>query len=199
MYPLKLNVNPEGWRLFMRRKLDQRFAEFSQKIFRRDQCVCQFCGLTSEIHHEIINLDQNYFNNIAANLVTACNFCAQCFFLESVGTNGYGGGVLIYLPEIPQNYLNGLCHTLFSAINNNTEYKESAQNAYRHLKLRSQIIEDEWGETMHEPALFGQLLVESDDKAILSKKIFSTVRLLPSRAGFKEEHKNGMDASSLQP
>ncbi len=171
----------------MRRKSDPRFTDFSQKIFHRDHFSCQFCGRESRKHQEIINLDHNYFNNKVSNLVTSCGFCTQCFFLESVGAGGYGGGVLIYLPEISQRYLNAFCHVLFTAMDNNTEYKETAQNAYRHLKLRSQIIEDEWGENMYEPALFGQLLIESGDKAILSRKIFATIRLLPSRAAFKME------------
>ncbi len=194
MYLLKLNVNPEGWRLFMRRKLDLHFADFSQKIFCRDQFACQFCGFKSHEYQEIINLDQNYFNNKASNLVTACSLCTQCFFLETVGAGGYGGGVLIYLPEISQNYLNGLCHTLFTAINNNTQYKESAQNVYRDLKSRSQIIESEWGESMCEPARFGQSLIELGEKDILAKEIFAAVRLLPSRTVLKVESENGLDA-----
>jgi intracellular multiplication protein IcmJ len=196
VYPLQLNVNPEGWRFFMRRKLDPRFVDFSQKILHRDAFTCQFCGFASRSQQEIINLDHNYFNNKIANLVTACRFCAQCVFLESIGVSGHGGGgVLIYLPEITQNYLNGLCHVLFSQMHKGTEYKETAQDAYRHLKLRAQIIEDEWGESMHEPALFGQLLIESGDKALLAKPVFASVRLLPSRAGFKEEEKNKLNAN----
>lgn len=182
----------------MRRKRDPRFAEFSKNIFLRDEFCCQFCSFESRNYPEVINLDHNYFNNKSTNLVTACVFCTQCVFLESVGAGGHGGGVLIYLPEITQNHLNALCHVLFMAMNNNTEYKESAQNAYRDLKLRSQIIEDEWGENMHDPALFGQLLIEYGDKdALLSKKIFNSIRLLPSRAGFKIESGDGLNASSL--
>lgn len=183
MYPIKLNVNPHGWRLFMQRKLDRRFEAFSQKIWRRDKFICQFCGLQSKRHQEIINLDQNYHNNKASNLVTACGLCTQCFFLESVET--YGGGILIYLPEVSQNHLNGFCHLLFTAMNNETKYKETAQNAYRNLKLRAQVIEDEWGVQLQEPAIFGQLIIESENKALLDKQIFSAIRLLPSRAGFR--------------
>lgn len=80
MYPIKLNVNPQGWRLFMQRKLDWRFEEFSQKIWQRDELTCQFCGLQSKNHQEVINLDQNYHNNKLNNLVTACSLCTQCFF-----------------------------------------------------------------------------------------------------------------------
>ncbi|TLY47241.1 MAG: HNH endonuclease [Gammaproteobacteria bacterium] len=183
MYPIKLNVNPHGWRLFMQRKLDRRFEEFSQKIWQRDEFACQFCGLQSKKHQEVINLDQNYRNNKFANLVTACSLCTQCFFLESV--ESYGGGVLIYLPEISQNQLNGFCHLLFTAMNTESKYKETAQNAYRNLKLRAEILEDEWGSQLQEPSIFGQLVIESENKALLNKKIFSTIRLLPSRAGFR--------------
>ena len=188
-------MNPEGWRLFMRRKLDQRFTDFSQKIFRRDRYSCQFCGFTSEKHQQIINIDQNYFNNKASNLVTACGFCTQCFFIETAGSGGYGGGTLIYLPEISQNHLNALCHILFMAMNNNTEYKESAQNAYRDLKSRSQIIEAELGEFMHEPAQFGQALIESGERGVLAKEVFAPIRLLPSRAGFKMHISNELGAA----
>lgn len=186
MYPIKLNVNPHGWRLFMQRKLDQHFEGFSQKIWQRDQFICQFCGLQSKKHQEIINLDQNYHHNKASNLVTACSLCTQCFFLESV--EAYGGGTLIYLPEVSQNHLNGFCHVLFAAMNNETQYKEIAQNVYRNLKLRAQIIEDEWGPQIQEPSIFGQLVIESDNKGLLNKKIFSTIRLLPSRAGFRYQN-----------
>lgn len=48
MYPIKLNVNPKGWRLFMQRKMDRRFDEFSYKIWKRDDFTCQFCGLHSK-------------------------------------------------------------------------------------------------------------------------------------------------------
>lgn len=183
MYPIKLNVNPQGWRLFMQRKLDRRFEEFSQKIWQRDEWTCQFCGLPSQNHQEVINLDQNYRNNKLNNLVTACSLCTQCFFLESV--EAYGGGVLIYLPEVAQNHLNGFCHLLFTAMNTESKYKETAQNAYRNLKLRAEILEDEWGAQLQEPAVFGQLVIESENKGLLNKKIFNTIRLLPSRAGFR--------------
>lgn len=186
MYLIKLNVNPQGWRLFMQRKLDRRFEEFSQKIWQRDRFTCQFCGLQSKKYQEIINLDQNYYHNKASNLVTACSLCTQCFFLEAVET--YGGGTLIYLPEMSQNHLNGLCHVLFAAMNNETQYKEIAQNAYRNLKLRAQVIEDEWGDQIQDPSIFGRLVIESDNKGLFDKKIFSSVRLLPSRAGFRYQN-----------
>jgi intracellular multiplication protein IcmJ len=95
VYPIKLNANPGGWRIYTARKSDPAFANFSKKILRRDNYTCQYCGFQAREYQEIVNLDQNYHNNKISNLVTACCFCTQCFFLESVGVSGYGGGTLI--------------------------------------------------------------------------------------------------------
>lgn len=186
MYPIQLNANAEGWRAFTGRKSDPAFQAFSKKVFRRDNYACQFCGFQAREYQEIINLDQNYANNKLSNLVTACCFCAQCFFLESVGVGGYGGGTLIYLPEISQNNLDSFCHVLFCAIANDTGYKSTAQGIYRSFKMRSQAVEDQFGENTSNPGTFGQLLIDSrvseqkNYEAVLSK-----LRLLPSRASFK--------------
>jgi intracellular multiplication protein IcmJ len=183
MYPIELNVNPEGWPHFVRRKMDPKFLSFREKVLQRDQSTCQYCGVTSKEGLEIVNRDQNYLNNKIDNFVTACEFCTQCFFLEVIGSGGYGGGTLIYLPEFTQNQLNAFCHVLFRSMGE-SEYKDTAQDTYRHLRLRCQVIEDEWGEGLQNPAVFGQSLVELMDKSILKKKMFSAVRLLPSRAAF---------------
>jgi len=45
-------------------------------------------------------------------------FLRAVLFLESVGVGGYGGGALVYIPEIEQVELNVLCHVLFCAITN---------------------------------------------------------------------------------
>lgn len=91
MYPLELRIQLGNWRVFAARKASRNYAKFSERVFRRDNYTCQFCGFQARDFQEIINLDQNYSNNVIHNLVTACCFCAQCFFLESVGVS-YGGG-----------------------------------------------------------------------------------------------------------
>jgi len=121
-------------------------------------------------------------------MVTACCFCAQCFFLESVGVGGYGGGTLGYVPEMTQTELNSLCHVLFCAITNDTGYKQSAQAIYRSLKFRSKNIENKFGEGTSDPAIMGQLIIDSDitDNQTLDQ-MFENVRLLPSRAKFRKQ------------
>lgn len=159
LYPLSLHVVPGAWRLFIVRKADKEFAKFSEQVWERDDYTCQFCGFQARQYQEVINIDNDYRNNRLSNMVTACCFCAQCFFLEAVGKGEYGGGTLIYLPEISQSDLSGLCHVLFCAIANATDYRVDAQNVYRNLKLRSKVVEEKLGEGMSNPGLVGQLLI----------------------------------------
>jgi intracellular multiplication protein IcmJ len=195
---IKLNATPGSWRLYSARKIDERFRAYEQKIFRRDKYTCQFCGFQARLFQEVINLDNDYTNNKLSNLVTSCCFCAQCFFLESVGVGGYGGGTLVYLPELTQAELNSLCHVLFCAITSDTGYKMSAQNIYRSFKFRSQIVEEKFGEGSSDPAIFGQLMIDSADVQEESRvKIFKNICLLPSRAKFRKQIEQWA-ASALQ-
>lgn len=185
---LKLVASPNSWRLYSARKADARFKSFESKVLQRDSYSCQYCSFQAKFYQDIINADGNYTNNRLENLTTACPFCAQCFFIESVGVGGYGGGTLIFLPEMSQAELNILCHVLFCAITNDTGYKTSAQDIYRSFKLRSQLVEQKFGEGTSDPAIFGQLIIDSgahgDD---LTTKLFSGIRLLPSRAKFRKQ------------
>lgn len=188
MYPLKLSINPEGWRSFTARKTDPAFQNFSKKVLRRDNYACQFCGFQARDYQEVVNLDQNYTNNKLSNLVTACCFCTQCFFLESVGMGGFGGGSLIFLPEISQNNLDSFCHVIFCAIANDTGYKSTSQGIYRSLKMRTQAVDEQFGEGASNPAILGQLLVEAKAKDLGKlEQILENLRLLPSRASFREQ------------
>jgi intracellular multiplication protein IcmJ len=189
LYPIKLSATPDGWRLFSVRKADPAFQKFSQKVFERDQFTCQFCGFQAKQHQEVVNLDQNYRNNKLNNLVTACCFCSQCFFLEMVGKDDYGGGVLVYLPEVGQGELNGFCHVLFCAMSNANNYRNDSQNIYRGLKLRSQIVEKQLGEGMSDPTLLGRMLLDTPDKqnSEVGMGILEYLRLLPSYTKFTKQ------------
>ncbi|WED43629.1 type IVB secretion system protein IcmJDotN [Legionella cardiaca] len=184
---LKLIASAGSWRLYSARKADERFKSYELKVFQRDRYTCQFCGFQAKLFQEVVNLDHNFTNNRLSNLVTACCFCAQCFFIESVGVGGYGGGTLVYLPELSQTELNSLCHVLFCAITNDTGYKSSAQNIYRSFKFRSQIVEEKYGEGTSDPAIFGQLIIDSNVSPDAAENLFKNIRLLPSRAKFRKQ------------
>ena len=185
---LILQAQPGAWRMYSARKANAAFAAFQKKILIRDRYTCQFCGFQARQYQDLVNLDGNYRNNKARNIVTACCFCTQCFFLESVGVGDFGGGTLIYLPEISQEQLNSFCHVIFCAITNDTGYKASAQSIYRSFKFRSQLVEDALGEGCSSPSTVGQLLIDSattDPKD--QQKLLNGVRLLPSRAKFRQQ------------
>jgi len=189
LHSIKLSAIPDGWRLFSIRKSDPAFQTYKKQVFSRDQYICQYCGFQVVKYQEVVNLDNNYRNNKLSNLVTACCFCSQCFFLEAVGKDDYGGGVLIYLPEISQSDLNGFCHVLFCAISNATGCTSDAQEIYRNFKSRSKIIDERLGEGMSDPSMFGRMLMNlsEKDRDQIEKMVLPYVKLLPSYSKFSKQ------------
>lgn len=185
MYALKLLVKPGNWQMFSSRNADPAFVSFKKKVHERDWYTCQFCGFQAQEHQEVLNLDGNYKNNRLGNLVTACPLCAQCHFLDAMGIS-YGGGKLVVIPEMTQNDLNSFCHVLFCAMTNKTGYIETAQTVYRNLRTRSQQVEEKFGENSSDPAVFCQLLLNSEVE-YEKENLFESVRVLPTFAKFKEQ------------
>ncbi len=187
--PIHLTATENNWRLFMTRRGDPAFKGFALRVFKRDDYTCQYCGFQARQLQEVVNADGNYHNNRLENLVTACNFCAQCFFLEAVGKSDFGGGLLIYLPEISQMELNALCHVLFTVMaSGNTTDDNNAKNTYRSLRLRSQVVEQELGEGFSSPSLYGHLLIDAqvnpDHKKSVNRELSTMLRLLPDITRF---------------
>lgn len=186
MHELKLAVNLNGWRIFVRRREDKAFLPVATRVYERDNYTCQYCGFQAKQFQEIVNVDGVYTNNKLSNLITACCFCSQCLFIESVGLDDTGGAQLIYMPETSQADLNSFCHVLFCAMGNGTGYQDTAQAIYRSLKFRSQPIESKFGSGTSNPATFGQLVLEfqakNPDKPI---DILKDLRMLPSYTKFK--------------
>lgn len=198
MHDLQLAVNLNGWRINVRRREDKAFLPVAEKILRRDQYTCQYCGFQAKEYQEIVNLDGNYMNNKFSNLITACCFCSQCLFIESMSLEEMGGGQLIYLPEMTQAELNSFCHVLFCAMGNGTGYQDSAQTIYRSFKFRSQLVENKYGSGSSNPSVLGQLILEYEAKNPGSKlDILKDLRMLPSYTKFKVQL-NAWAAAALE-
>lgn len=186
MHELQLAANLSGWRIFIRRREDKPFLPVAEQVYNRDNYTCQFCSFQARQYQEIVNLDGNYSNNKLSNLITACCFCTQCLFIQSIGLDEMGGGQLIYAPEMSQADLNSFCHVLFCAMGNGTGYQDSAQAIYRSFKFRSQQVESKFGSGTSNPAIFGQLMLEHKAQHPESKvDILKDIRLLPSYTKFK--------------
>lgn len=188
-YPIQLGVNPGAWRLFALRAVDPKFNSFKERVFERDHHTCRFCGFQAFQYQQVINLDGNYKNNQLSNMVTACPFCAQCHFLEMVGKASYGGGRIVYLPEMSQTELNGLCHVAFCAISSNTDYLLDAQSMLSSIKHRSHVVDDNLGDGMSNPAFLGQMLIDTpmENQDHVVNELLKDLRLLPSRSKFNQQ------------
>lgn len=186
MHEIQLAVNLSGWRIFVRRREDKPFLPVAEQVYKRDNYTCQYCGFQARQYQEVVNLDGNYANNKLSNMVTACCFCSQCLFIQSVGVDEMGGGQLVYLPEMSQADLNSFCHVLFCAMGNGTGYQDSAQAIYRSFKFRSQQVESKFGTGTSNPTIFGQLILEHEAKNPETKlNVLQEIRLLPSYTKFK--------------
>jgi len=187
MPELKLAANLTGWRLFIRRRSDKAFEPLAKRIYLRDQYTCQYCGFQAQEFQEIVNIDGNYLNNKIDNMITACCFCVQCSFLQAVGLDEMGGGQIIYLPELNQTDLNSFCHVLFVAMGNTTGFQDGAQAVYRSMRFRSQIVENKFGASTSNPAIFGQMILEYQEAhpGESLDQLLRDLRLLPSYTKFK--------------
>jgi intracellular multiplication protein IcmJ len=189
MRPLSLRASPANWQSFIARRLSSSFKPLAEKIWQRDRYTCQYCDFQAKEYMDVVNHDQDYSNNKAANLVTACGFCSQCFFLESIGLDDMSGGQLIFLPEISQQHLNSLCHVIFCAMSSKAQYQDNAQIVYRNLKARNKPVETILGEGGSDPRKLGTIMVEyqATPKAKSVEPLLKDVRLLPLQAKFNKQ------------
>ncbi len=187
MLDIQLSANFDNWKHFWIRRNHPRFKQVAQQIFARDHYTCQYCGFQAEhVNFEVINLDDNYQNNSRGNLATACPLCAQCFFIESIGTGSFGGGSVVYLPEMTQVQLNALCNESFVAIQRKAPEAVVAENILRDFKFRTSDVEKIFGDGMSDPAKFGTLILTAKLAQDQLAKILVPLRLLPMRTRFTE-------------
>jgi intracellular multiplication protein IcmJ len=188
LLPITLSANRGNWQRFMSRKANPAFRKLADKVFARDNFTCRYCGFYAEKYQEVVNIDQNYAHNSLDNLGTACQFCTNCFFIESVGKDGRQGGTIIHLPEINQADLNHFCRALFCSLLRDAPYKGKLQAVYLSLQDRSKPVEEVFGPSTQEPNVFGEALIDSGlTKAQLQHPIFSELKLLPVRKFYKAQ------------
>ena len=187
---VKLTAKRGNWQRFVARRKKPKFKELEKTILARDDCTCQYCGFRSDKFQLVLNKNQNYSpaHTIISNMVTSCIFCAQCFFLDGIGTTKATGGWLIYLPEISQANLNNFVRVMFTSMLNDAPYRGKLHTTYLSLKDRTKEIDDVFGSTSHDPFTFGQSIIDcnfSEDE--LNLPLMQNIRLLPDRKCFTRQ------------
>jgi intracellular multiplication protein IcmJ len=186
--PIIITAQKGSWRKFTARKRSQKFLQIQARVHTRDNHTCQYCGFYAKEFQEIVNADQDYDNNKYENMVTACCFCSQCFFLESLGLDEKSGGMIIHTPEISQSDLNNFCRVLFCSMDKESAYKGKLQAVYLSLKDRGKDVENCFGPNTSDPRIFGQSLIDAQlREEQLDHEVLQHLRLLPSRKEFREQ------------
>ena len=189
MFNLQIHAQEDNWRLFNLRAKDPNFTKYKTSILERDNHKCQFCGFTAQSHMEVVNLDHNYGNNKTTNLVTACPLCVNTLFLEMTGKTSFGGGLMIYLPEISQNDLIGMTHIAFCAKQSTETYQAISENLFSTLKLRAKYVEKHIGKGFSKPDLLGKLMIDTPvkDQKKLKSALKKSIRFLPDPLMYKDQ------------
>lgn len=189
MFNLEIHAQEDNWRLFNLRSKDPNFTKYKTSILNRDNNKCQYCGFTAQSHMEIVNLDHNYGNNKTTNLVTACPLCVNTLFLEMTGKTSFGGGLMIYLPEISQNDLIGMTHIAFCAKQTTENYQAISENLFSTLKLRAKYVEKHIGKGFSKPDLLGKLMIDTPvkDQKKLKSALKKSIRFLPDPLMYKDQ------------
>jgi len=186
--PIRLTARRGNWQRFTNRKTHPVFRKVASRVLARDNFTCRFCGFESKQYQEVVNLDHDYTNNVFANLVTACQFCANCCFVESIGRDGAHGATIIHLPEISQADLNHFCRALFCSLLRETPYKGKLQAVYLSLQDRSRAVQEVFGPAAEEPAVFGEAVIDSGlTSEECNHPILSELKLLHIRKFYKTQ------------
>lgn len=188
LLPITLMAKRGNWQQYMARKNNKSFLAIRPRVFARDQNTCRYCGFQSDKNMSVVNHDHHYENNNLNNLMTACSLCSQCFFLESVGSDGRTGGLMVAVPEVTQADLNHFCRALFCSMLRDAPYRGKLQSVYLSMQDRAKDIERVFGPGTHEPNIFGQTLIDSGIPAEqLSHPVMQSLKLLPLRKAFRAE------------
>lgn len=188
LLPILITAQPGAWRQYNARNHNPKFEPLKKSVLERDHYTCRYCDFFSKEFQTVLNIDHNYKNNQLENLATACGFCAQCFFIDSVGLDENSGGKLIFLPEIDQPSLNNFCRVLYCSMDKESAYKAKLQSIYLSLADRGKDIVACFGVDCDDPKVFGQSLIDAHlDPKHLKHQVLNHIRLLPSKRAFKTQ------------
>lgn len=114
--------------------------EGKKKIFERDDYTCACCGFRSEKYQEVLHKNSDETDFSEDNLITTCIFCYQCFNIEKVSS--MRSGVLLWLPEIPQDALSHMARAIYVARISQGPMADAARRSLDALMKRREEVKE---------------------------------------------------------
>ncbi len=192
MIELYLQINPSGWKMMLMRDRQEAFFTTKAKIIARDSNTCQFCnfiGIAKQMY--VVNLDGDYNNNVAKNLVCACSICTRCVLIGSFEEVNNEASVerLIICNELSQVQLNHLYRVLLTSMSTpSLPQAEISKTVFRSFRNRGNLVDELFGNNASDTRVFSQAVFDS---GLASHKnlrtILQNVRYFPTRSSFRRE------------
>lgn len=145
-----------------------------RSVWHRDGHVCRFCGFHAMRYLEAVVLGGNARD--VDHMLTACQFCHQCFNLPEVVT--MRSGVLLWLPELTQHDLHHVAREIYLA--RITQRSEPwARKMFDALMARREPARERLG--TDDPKVLAQRLASKDPAEVpaLDSEHLGGIRLLP--------------------
>lgn len=163
----------------------KKLVQVRDKILKRDNCTCQYCGWRSERFQEIHHKNHNHKDYREQNLATICPLCHQVFHLSSAAITE--GGEIIWLPELSQEQLNQLCIAIFIAekSGNKKKWEGPAKRLFNALNSRADFVNNNLADKASDPGVFAETLLKLTKEQYENRYSFvKNLRLLPFSSRF---------------
>ncbi|WP_026959776.1 HNH endonuclease [Aliagarivorans taiwanensis] len=166
----------------------KQFLSNAKKVLQRDRKTCRLCGFTAMKQQQVVTLNGRYTNDDFSldNMVTCC---PHCYHGQRLGYSALHDAIdLIYLPELPQVYLNHYQRALMHfqeytapegeelserEAEHNDEMKNQARAFYSEIKARQAQLKGLYEHTdITDLRALVSMLYDLDEKSYAKREAF---------------------------
>lgn len=178
---LTLHASPNNWERFQGRKQNELFKKVRAKLIKQKDFTCEYCQFKTP-YLDIVNIDQDYNNNVMTNFATACVLCVKCRFMDAYKLDYAGTDKIIYCPELDQAQIIHLCRVLFCKIAQGGDAAYNAKMILAQLQDRATFLDTKANCQLSNPAMFATYLMSREKNL----GVLPLLKWLPS----EEEYSN---------
>lgn len=165
---------------------DPVFTPVREKILRRDNFSCRYCGFKSAKFQQVHHHDDDHRNQHPDNLMTVCNLCHQVHHLGMAGMRN--AGFMAAVPELTQTEVNSLVRATFVVqLVGDQNTKDRLIGFYALLQARADALKHAFSFDISSPLLFAEVLSTWDDSTYAGRAtLFADLRLVPTKEAFED-------------